>query len=423
MVYASFVKNLEIYDKNTKKYSVLNWRGFAAHARNKTLLPNLKALTVDTTSDYSNQFMWIRAFLSPSLLDINVTPSPECTPMISYLEASTMLRHIAAICPNLTKLSLFPDSEISNPTTVGSEDKRTMLDFWDSALPQYLRQMTSLRQLSSTTEILMPYVLEHTAELTNLEHLNIYPATGALQIYGDVSKYTFPSLRRFELCSCDYTLVDVIWRFGFFKNLTALAIDFISCPSSEDPQREAWGIRFMTMICDASPNIVELGLDFNAAESLEEDDLFLMGYPSLLYPMQKLPLNDLLLRGASLGEYSDKIFSIIPTAWAHVTELRLPDERGTQQTLPWFAELPNLKRLTLWLGLQVPGAETIRVSHPKNRCFEMLESTGKVDVTGDMLPIARCANSLRLYCLMLTALHHQLVVVTMAYAKESELEQ
>lgn len=180
------------------------------HTKNNALLPNLKTLTLDTPCDVRNLFLWIRTFLSSSLVTIEVAEYFGNTPMISYLEASTWLRYITAICTNLEALSLFPDSDCSNVAAGEAQNEGAMLDWWDSSLPQYLKQMTILRKLACTTKVLMPDVLEQLAKLTQLESLTIYPATGALKISDDVSKYIFLSLRHFRLCSCNQTLINDI---------------------------------------------------------------------------------------------------------------------------------------------------------------------------------------------------------------------
>ncbi|KAF8598204.1 hypothetical protein BDV93DRAFT_526901 [Ceratobasidium sp. AG-I] len=392
MVYAPLVKDLEIYDDNIKRYSVSNWRGLVVHARNATLLPNLKRLTLDSQFDSRNQFMWIRTFLSPSLVNIEAADYFQDTPLISYLEASTLLRHITAICTNLEVLSLFPDSDRPDTTVGEVRDTRAMLDLWDSSLPQYLDQMVLLRQLTSTSEVLQPGALEQLAKLTRLESLVIHSATAALQASDAVSEYTFPSLRHFELHSYNHIFVDNIWRFGFFKALTSLTLYFFVFPDVDEPQ-QAWGSRLISMICDASPSLVKLEIDFNGGEDMEERR-FLVGSLPLLQPMRNLFLDDLFLRGASLGEYSDEIYSVVPTVWTNLTVLEMPDQKGTPQTLYWFSELPNLKRLSLWLTLQTPEPDTMRISNPKNYCFETLESTGNVEITGDMLQITRWLLSL-----------------------------
>lgn len=389
MIYAPYVKNLRVYAAETKKYSVSNWRGFITYARGRTLLPHLKVLSLDTQFDCPNQLMWIRAFLSASLVEITVIPTSKNTPMISYLESSIVLRNITALCPNLERLSLFPDSDNRDTNASENEDRRALIDCWDSSLSYYLGHMSSLRAFSSTTEVLMPGSLERIAGLPELNSLSIYPATNLLQMDDTVLKDGFPSLRHLALCSFSHTQVSDIWQLGFFKNLTSLELSFTSCPDSAEPEGQAWGINLMSTICNSSPHLVNLDIDFYVNNLMLDESLFLVGISSLLRPMKKLALEQLMLRGAWFGDYDHTIYRMIPMVWAHLVFLDMPDEQGSPQALYWFSELPNLKRLRMWLCLSTPGPDIMHVSSPRNRCFDSLESSGKTDVVGNIPSIAR----------------------------------
>lgn len=394
------MRSLEIYTGEIKKYAVSNWRRFITHARNITLLPNLKVLSLDSQFDCPNQLMWIRAFLSPALVEITVVPSFKNTPMISFLESSILLRHIVTLCPSLERLSLFPDSDSLDPDSSESQDRRALIDCWDSSLSYYLERMNPLRTFTSTSEVLMPGALESIASLPQLEKLSVYPATNALQVSDMAFKHYFPALRYFALCSFSHTQLEDIWRFGFFKNLTTLEFSFTSCPDSAEHEGQAWGVKLMCMICDSSPNLVRLAIEFDVNGILPADDIFLVGISSLLLPMKKLLLEELTLSSAWLGDYDRTIHRMIPAVWAHLTYLDLPDELGSPQTLYWFSELPCLRRLILWLTLSTPGPDIMHISSPRNHCFDALESSGKVHIIGDIPQIARYAALPWLYLIL-----------------------
>lgn len=82
----------------------------------------------------------------------------------------------------------------------------------------------------------------------------------------------------------------------------------------------------MSMICDASPSLIKLAINFDAGGDMGDRLPFPIGVPSLLHPMRNLPFNDLYFRGASLGDYSSTIYGIIPTAWARITDLDMFDQ-------------------------------------------------------------------------------------------------
>jgi hypothetical protein len=374
------------------------------HARNKTLLPNLTQLTLETASAMSNQLMWIRTFLSPTLVEISVVPFSTFTPLISYLEASTLLRHITATCPSLQFLSLFPAPEDPVAYHQGLRDSRMMISFWDSSLPQYLAQMSSLRKLTTTTEVFMPETLVSLARLPHLHSLNIYPTDRPFKIKTLAPQNSFDALRNFSLYSAPHSLFAEVWGLQCFKHITSLNLVFISCPESKEDE-ESWVSALLSLISNNSPDLARLSIDFDPHYANEY--LITLCHNADLQFTEKLPLKYLELRSACLGadnnQCDDSIYSMLPTVWSQLTVLKLPDEEGIPSKLYWFSKILHLEHLTLRLSLTTPLPDLMTISGPKNMCIGTLESSGTVDVTGDTRQIARYVSIF--YCLPLTLMY------------------
>jgi hypothetical protein len=383
-LYAPFVRFLEIYDGDTERYWIPNWSGFMTYARNKTMLPNLKTLTLTATSAHNNQLMWIRSFLSPSLVEIRVIPSNNYTPFLSYLGASTMFRYITDFCPNLQNLSLFPNSEDPNAHREAPHDPQSMINFWDSVLPWYLERAQTLRRLTTTTEVLMPENVGHLGDLPHLERLSISPAARALLVDKPAPENAFPALRTFSLRSAPHSLFDDVDRLGFFKCLTTLKLEFTTRPTSK-PEAISWARKLVSLICNGSPHLADLTIDFDLNNTL---GLLSIDSEALLAPMKTVPLQELCIIEADLGKQGN-IHKTMPIVWAQLTVLTLPDERGSPEELYWFSQLPCLTHLVLNLDLFVPGSDLNYVGNPVNHCLDTLESHKKIQIVGDLTHIAR----------------------------------
>jgi hypothetical protein len=355
------------------------------HARNRVLLPSLNALTLHVTSGSGDQTMWIRAFLSPSLTDIDIIGSSSYVPLLSYSESSTLFRYITGSCPDLKRLSLFPDSDTLDSS---NETHRAVVDFWDSDFSCHLGEMRSLHRLTSTTVVLMPDALGNLASLPGLERLFIYPASSPLTVVGPAAKGSFPTLKHFGLFAFSHTLFANVWRLGFFTHLTSLELGFTTRPDSDVTEGLQWISRLMPLICNACPDLSKLSIDFGVSFSTGYEKVVVVGFASVLHPMRELPLQELSLIGVSLDDHDTKIHSLIPTVWTKLTILNMPDEMGSAQSLYWFSELPNLKRLIMYLYLTVPAPEFAHRSIT-NHCLEILESSHQANIIGDITQIAR----------------------------------
>ncbi|KAG8745919.1 hypothetical protein FRC10_006723 [Ceratobasidium sp. 414] len=393
--YAPLVRHLEIYGKDTEQYVIPSWWRLMKHARDKTLLPNLVALTLKTSSPSSSEIMmWIRAFLSPTLVKIAVIPfSPNQHTLISYLEASTLLRYIDTTCPSLKHLSLFPNREDAASYKTSQYDGHTVMHFWDSSLPRQLARLQSLRELHTTTEVLMPHALSHLAGLPHLETLAIYPTTHPFTPKKRTLDNPFPALQRFILNWAHHTLFAEVWQLRVFEHVTSLALTFVTHPKT--PNEEVlWTSSLMALIRDNSPNLTSLSIDFHFACGCgNTTDI---SPRSVILPMKELPLHELELVSARLKPLNTTdAWSLVPTVWSQLTVLKLPDELVAARELMWFSELLNLEHLTVNLSLSTPLPELASVpSDETNMRFSTLQSSQAADITGDIHVIARWLLSL-----------------------------
>ncbi|KAF8598206.1 hypothetical protein BDV93DRAFT_526903 [Ceratobasidium sp. AG-I] len=391
--YAPFVKNLEIYDKDTEKYWIPNWRGFGTNAKNEILLPNLKTLTLTTTLGCStSQIMWIRAFVAPSLISIEATYSAKYAPLISYRSASALLRYIAEACPNIQTLSIFPDSNPRPTIEYGLEmhDEQAMLDFWDSSLAPYLKRLRSLSELAATTEILSPDCLVHLSSMPKLSCLTIYPTATPFRTVGPMSAGRtagFKAFTQFKLFSATPALVENIWRLKIFGNLTSLELDSVT-PSAgaNDTEHHTSATAILSNVAKNSPYLSNLVINFDT--SIIEKRHYDLGSLSVLHPLRTLPLKELCLRGVR--------FNVVPpprSLWTigdylrRVVKLELPNKLCSLKQLYELSRLSKLEYLIVILELRTPQADS---PSPviKNSNFRVLESSRDVNVDGDVHAIA-----------------------------------
>lgn len=387
--YAPFVKFLEIYGKDIEKYWIPNWRGFAASARNETLLPNLKTLTLATTSDCStSQLMWIRAFLSPSLIRIQVKFFPTHAPLISYCAASAVLRYIAETCPDVRLLAIFPDSRPSEESSLESHDERAMIDFWDSSLAPHLKRLRSLSQLVGTTELLSPDNLIHLASMQNLSRLTLYPTTTPFEVVEPTSigpTTGFTALKRFSLFTVTPTLIEKIWRLRIFNSLTSLELSSVTFPpNTEDGQLHASAITMLSHVAKSSPHLSKITIKFDPPKTGKP--YYDLGTISVLDPLKALQLKEMYLQGASLGVLPlQRPPQTIEYYLRHLVKLELPKKLCSFVQLYEFARLPNLDHLIVNLRLRTPEAEAPSIN---NSNFRVLESSSGTSVLGDVHVIA-----------------------------------
>ncbi|KAG9079453.1 hypothetical protein FS749_008523 [Ceratobasidium sp. UAMH 11750] len=235
--------------------------------------------------------MWIPAFLSPTLTEILVVPSDtNQDALVSHLEGSGLFRRISIACPGLKKLSLCLDGEGEIDYQNKLSDGRTLAEFWDNSLPQYLARMESLCELCTTTEILTPNAITHLAGLLNLKSLAIYPTTRPFVSTKVTQSGLFPVLRKFSLNQAPHTLFSEIWQLRIFQNLTSLVLTLLTRPETDD-ELELWCGTLMSLIHESSPNLINLLIDFDSGYN--HDSMIDISLDPVALSMEKLPLQRL----------------------------------------------------------------------------------------------------------------------------------
>lgn len=385
-LYASSVKHLSIYNDGIEECLISNWRAFMTCATRNMLLPNLETLKLGAPSNGSDHLFWIGAFLSPSLVHIEVTQSKTSVPLVSYLSASTLLRRIVLSCPKIKVLGLYPESKTASGTDPDMYDEQTLTDFWDGSLAEHLKHLGSLNKLGCTTEILSPDCLVQLGSLPNLEHLVIYPLATPLGTVGPVSTSDFAALRQFDLCSAMPTQFDDIWRLKIFDNLTSIELGFITRPANEHDHR-VWATCMLSLIATNSPRLEDLLVDFDI--HVDQEEVFDLGAITALTPLKTLPLRELYLHEVTLGTRpSAKYFNGLKRFLENVVILELPNQRCTSREICGFAKLPHLEFLLVDLGLRTPHDEDQKLQIT-NSNFRVLKSNFGVDIVGDVHKIAQ----------------------------------
>ncbi|QRV97500.1 hypothetical protein RhiJN_25519 [Ceratobasidium sp. AG-Ba] len=339
-----------------------------------------------TPSPSSTQIiMWTQLFVSPTLVEISVVPlTPHQQGFLSCLEASALAKHINAVCPNLRFLSLFPDKEEAVEYRNRPCDAQALLyEFWNSSFPRQLESMESLTELCTTTAVLMPIGPARFIRLPDLKNLAIYPTPFTFALEKIAPESPFPALTKFSLNWAPHTLPVDVWRLPIFTNVTSVTLSFVTQPRDGI---DGWSSSLVSIICDKSPRLIALYIDFDFEKKYDSVDL---SSRPVIKPMQQVPLQTLELVSAHIEE-SSETGRLIPAIWSYLTVLKLPDNATNIEELALFSELPVLEHLVVELSLSTPPSEQTPVSSEgRNSSFNTLQSSSKVDISGDFYEIAQ----------------------------------
>lgn len=393
-LYARFVKYLEIYPgtpfPKTNGYSFKGWPRFLNHVRNRTLLPNLLELnlTIRSSPSSNEQFLWIRAFLSPSLSAIRVQTVLDVfnLPTINPLVAIALLGHIASTCPNLRVLWLFPVKPQTEPK---HEDDYAAAMIWEPPGSYYNRlPALQLRELECPVDILAPDVIDILGHLSTLEHLKVYcipTRKGPATIAPSPPRLgPLPTLRHFAIQSASRPTMFRILRLNIFTELTSLRLylgrDNVDEIDSDDSDNGQWVTELVTLISSGSPALSTLELDF------DPDAEFSLTSISIIRPLSALPLRTICLKGIAhpLGLALEDLHVVFPAA----TKLEIPELQFDLVELQHFSKFPHLEHLVV--GLMIESFPP--TSHPTPTVapnLRILEATNSVDISINLSPLAR----------------------------------
>ncbi|KAG8713291.1 hypothetical protein FRC09_018883 [Ceratobasidium sp. 395] len=381
--YAPFVKNLEIYRPSSRRdYQIVGWRRLLRHVQKHNLLPNLARLTMSALSMSSHdQFLWIRAFLSPSLNTIQVIPDADDGPCeISSLVAGSLLGQIIKSCPNIRSISLFP----STSTSVSETNGFVAADFCDSSFYDRLSALR-LTELGCTTQILSEDSIHVLESLPLLERLDLFSAD--IEIVA-VNLSSPPPLKHLGVYLVDWHEIQEIWKLNIFATLASIVILLREHYDFDWSTNDEWGNRFITLVCSRSPALASISLDFGPTG-------YSLNQLSSLDSMAKLPLTAVCFK--SLESMGDEVVENMVTVFPMAIKLEFYDMDFRFDELIHLAKLPRLQHILIGLSghtREINLGPPLAVSHS----LHTLEvCNGIVDVGPDISLLARYA--LAILCL------------------------
>ncbi|KAG8741633.1 hypothetical protein FRC12_015606 [Ceratobasidium sp. 428] len=363
-LYAPFVKYLEIYGQDATEYEFSGWRELGQYAKAASLLPNLVRLTLTASFPIQSQqqLMWIRTFLAPAILEIQVVRTASEAPLIHLPTASSLLKHVSTVASGVQRLSLF----IEHEDYYRPEEDADVIGFWEPLLQCCLGNLTALQELTCTEAVLDPEVFSVMAQLPNLRVLNIHAIGGAYSVWAALDRKCvppnpFPALKHFSMRASHAADISIVLHCLAFPNLSSLRLGIEEQPDADhiidDP---AWEHEVIEPIVEGCPHLNELRIDFDEAYVYPQpcDLLASVKNSDAIKSMSKLPLETLYLSSAALGEIPETPDAALSysaqylmAAWPRVTRIHMPHCVGDFKGLYEFSQLPNLQELTLDLHL------------------------------------------------------------------------
>ncbi|KAG9081819.1 hypothetical protein FS749_007361 [Ceratobasidium sp. UAMH 11750] len=355
-LYAPFVKSLEVYGRNSREYEVKGWNVLAQYAKDDTLLPNLLHLTLTAPFpiESRHQMLWIRTFLAPSIIDVQVISWPPSNelPLVHIPTARSLLTHISKVVPTMQRLSLFiEEKRFQRP-----EEDADMMGFWELPLSDCFKNLPALQEITTTEAILGADVFRAVSGLAKLKVLDIWAHYGFTGSWDELDPKSlpsnpFPALEHFSMRRTDAERVRSIFKRPVFSNLSSLRLDLCIWQTPE-----AWQCGLIELIARACPRLTTLNIAFEKV-LIHDDPIDLLELApdgsTALSLMSKLPLKTVHISNAALGLEPNSVRAdALQLAWPLVTELSMPDLRAGFEELYEFSQLPDLQELTLGLNLE-----------------------------------------------------------------------
>jgi hypothetical protein len=348
-VYAPFVKHLDAPLDLEMIDLMPGCAGLIRYAETHVLLPRLISITFDSSRVAGSQLAWFFAFLSPSLLSlelvINNTHFPSGT---SILAASALLHALSDKCPNLRKLALFPtpaegthDEDRKVAQLVASSKGFSNVDeLVDYGLGASVANNRSIVSLTTSSQMLDESFLTIKA-WSSLERLEVHMDPNENDPMRNLAIVPFPSLKHLGLYYVpEY---DVLLRFwdmpALVSNLTSIRLH-LGRSFLADPRK----FELLSIVAERSPCIENLWLS-----ALNPDFAYhVYEIPvSTLKIVTALPLRSLYLEPiAFIG--CDHMPEFLTTTFPRLKELGLPAQRMSLRDLGHFAwEMPHLEYLSM----------------------------------------------------------------------------
>ncbi|KAG8699131.1 hypothetical protein FRC08_005489 [Ceratobasidium sp. 394] len=372
-VYAPFVRRLRVYGRTARYFKGERRRVCISRAQRGVLLPNLTSITMLTSDLYpdSDALFWLDLFLKPSLCELRLAPIAKAyTSWVSYPATSALLGKLVTVCPTIEKLEFYP-LDIKRLSGKNTDSSTGML--WSPGPRPDFSAFTQLRRVTSTISILDDGGLAALGALPRLGFLSIHGCSGEspkdLQL--DIPEDSFPSLSQLNLLEVNTTNLPAIMGVKqLVRGLTSLRLSQGFGRSEMGLHyRERWLSRTLPRLFGHTSRLKYL--TYNATFGLYGHyPVHRIDYMPLLQALSKIPLQNVSLVGLYCMDLDFLLH--LATAFASTTVLRMPNQPTSCTNLPWFAQVPNLRHLTIggvslhqlqprWPGLNQP-LETLECS-------------------------------------------------------------
>ncbi|QRV95827.1 hypothetical protein RhiJN_23845 [Ceratobasidium sp. AG-Ba] len=360
-VYSRFVKELILYGPNDQYIGILGWGALIDHNRVSPLLPNLRRLNTQASSGHGSDLpLWIDAIGSPRLTHIWGDSFWTCKmPIVSYPIASSALESIVTKCPNIERLSLFPDQS-TGEVNMNEEGSLSILV---SSEPFYnhLLQLPKLQTLVGSTAWLRKDALGIIAQMPELRSLTIHGLDGErIQIMEE----WFTGMPLFQLEELGlkrlhpHDIARLLTIDSLVLGLNSLELTFDARLINAGFDDDEWFHQHMILPLQPLKYLYEFSVD---ADVTCESYLILELGSTSLDVFSRLPLETVFLNNIDID---NNCLMDLGRAWPKVTDLQMPTQRVGLATLTCFASLPVLQELELLLDMKPEAIPTADGIHP-----------------------------------------------------------
>ncbi|KAF8602889.1 hypothetical protein BDV93DRAFT_545044 [Ceratobasidium sp. AG-I] len=359
-VYAPFIKRLDVFRQERRKYSLLNWRLTLEYVDKYPLLPNLTSICFANreVKGYA-QCVWLNIFISPTLREFEVRHTSELLipaslpPAQNYLlprtrapnlhgmpglttrVACATFKMLLSQCPDLQKLSLFPSTTL--------EPTRGELPYLETAwqrLDVQAGYASRLTEMSITPLALTIFVKLDCPPFPVLERLRMYVNDLDDTWSAPLTRIIFPNLRKMAVLNLkSKKVLRRVWRMlgPAASQLTHVELSF---ESQYWPRRTAILDKEVLFLAAHSPQIVDLCLHpISCWRPVFASQAIML--------LDKLPLERLQIPVDCFDSFFPPGFQ--PNhAFSRLRTLELPHHRASTLVLHSFAEaLPLLEYLSV----------------------------------------------------------------------------
>jgi hypothetical protein len=299
-------------------------------------------------------------------------------PVVSPQTASALFRTFAERCPNLQQLSIFV-----NPRW-GPSANESRLFSQENGIDYFARFFESakhLRELTCTTGLIQHNraIFTGMSRLPNLERLKIYSSKEGAPLSATLQPDVFPKLKSLSLL--DFSPSEALSVFNRAPMVRALTNVTLECDPSQDRTIDLDGFystRFIPILCTHSPHITHLSIRPHVAIREDDESWFEITIEALRL-LSSLPLEALSCYGCRVETRTNQNpCEVLAKTFPQIKVLRWPDQPATCNDLWFFASMPKLEHLAVYLDLETfaeaAPSDTRDGSSDRVSSFRVLES-------------------------------------------------